>query len=184
MKAVGFPRQAASLPGKDGAFYLVGYGEFWEFGSFVSEVLSLRRQVRTGYFKRKVQLFLDQQPLVVGCQVRPRQQLQQVLPEGWSHVPQQVRGVSYLWKQARLASALIKELHGCPYDLISSIPSPLPSKFPFRDRKGDPLPCLSALCQLGCSKFRLKATLISGVHSRQHKLEFLGENSADPTIYL
>lgn len=68
-----------------------------------------KEQVRIGYFWRKVQLFLDQQPLVVGHQVRLRQQLQQVPPEGWwSHVPQQVRGASYFWKQVRLASPLIK----------------------------------------------------------------------------
>lgn len=171
---IGLSLPSSHQPSKTGAFYLVGYEEFWEFGRFVSEALSLRSQVRIGYFRRKVQLFLDQQSLAVGHQVRPRQQLQQVLPEGWwGHGSQQseelhVSGSRWGWNQP-----LLRQLHGCLYDLTSSIPPPLPRKFPFRDRKEDPLPCILACCQLGWSKFRLNATLVSGVQSRQHKLEFL-----------
>lgn len=126
-------------PSKDGTFYLVGYGEFWEFGIFVSEVVSLRSQVRIGYFWRKVQLFLDQQPLVVGHQVRLRPQLQQVplkADDVMSHSRSEELHISGRWGWHQ---PLLRWLCGCLYDLTSSIPLPLPRKSPLRDRKGHPL---------------------------------------------
>lgn len=69
-------------------FFLLGQmGFFWGFGSFMSEIVSLRSQGGTGYFWRssyfwrKVQLFLDPWPLVEGERVRWRQQLQRLPTE-------------------------------------------------------------------------------------------------------
>lgn len=141
-EVMGFSLPSSQPQSKDGAFYLVGCGGFWESGSFVSEVVGLRSQVRTGYFWRKVQLFLDQQPLVVGHQVRWRQQLQQVPtealpPEGWCcHAPQQVRGASCFWKQVRLASPLIKVALWVSVGPYQQHPTTSAQEVPIQGQKG------------------------------------------------